>query len=127
MPQLLGSVAADPAHAQDFVAATHLQGLASLLHGELGQVSESAARAGKRIVTRSMETKLRFRSAKERKKFAEELQHALLGVVSRHADAYEDGEGSSAPGRPFRPVVGYYPIPAKESVKLPKYLEAPDE
>lgn len=62
-PELLGAIAADPSQAQDAFSVGHLLGLASLVPRELGVVSEAAAKAGKRVATLSIETKLRFRSA----------------------------------------------------------------
>src|SRR3974390_2038438 len=59
-PELLGSIAADPTQAQDASSVGHLLGLASLVQRELGVVSAAAAKAGKRLATLSMETKLRF-------------------------------------------------------------------
>ncbi len=126
-PELLGSVAADPSHAQDAFSAGHLLGLASLVQRELGRASEAAAKAGKRVATLSMETKLRFRSAEEREKFAEELRRAVFGVVARNAGAYEDSEGHAAEGRPFRLVLGCYPVPAEEPRKLDGNTENADD
>jgi DNA-binding transcriptional ArsR family regulator len=113
-PDLLGSVAADPSHALDAFSAGHLLGLASLLQRELGRASEAAAKTGKRLSTLSIETKLRFRSAEER--FAVELQRAVFGVVARHAGAYSDDEGKAGDGRPFRLVLGCYPVLSEKPV-----------
>jgi DNA-binding transcriptional ArsR family regulator len=110
-PELLGSVGADPSHALDAFSAGHLLGLASLVQRELGRASEAAVQTGKRLATLSMETKLRFRSAEERERFAEELRRAVFGVVARHAGPYLDDEGKDAAGRPFRLVLGCYPVP----------------
>ena len=113
-PELLGSLAADPSQALDAFSAAHLLGLASLLQRELGRASQAAARAGKRLATLSLETKLRFRSAHERQQFAEALRKAVFDVVARHAGPYLNEEGGAAEGRPFRLVLGCYPIPSQE-------------
>ncbi len=126
-PELLGTVAADPSQVQDAFSAGHLLALVSLLQRELGQASASAAQAGKRLATLSMETKLRFRSAEERRHFVEELQRAVFGIVARHAGAYADDEGNPAEGRPYRLVLGCYPIPAKESSKVSDKQEVGNE
>ncbi|HYW67680.1 MAG TPA: helix-turn-helix domain-containing protein [Candidatus Dormibacteraeota bacterium] len=115
-PALLGSLAADPSQAQDTFSAAYLLGLASLVQRELGRASESAAHAGKRLATLSIETKLRFRSAHQRQEFAEALRTAILDVVARHAAPYLDEEGHAAEGRGFRLVLGCYPIPSQEVV-----------
>jgi hypothetical protein len=62
--------------------------LVSQWQGELARVSELANRAGKRLTTLSIESKLRFRSPLERQRFAEELQRAVFAVFARHAGAY---------------------------------------
>ena len=116
-PELLGSLAADPSQAQDAFSAAYLLGMASLVQRELGRASESAARTWKRLVTLSIETKLRFRSAHQRQEFAEALRAAILDVVARHAAPYLNEEGQAAEGRPFRLVLGCYPIPAEEAPK----------
>ena len=115
-PELLGSVAADPSHALNAFSAGHLLGLASPLQRELGRASEAAAKTGKRLSTLSIETKLRFRSAEERERFAVELQRAVFGVVARHAGAYSDDEGKAGDGRPFRLVLGCYPVLSEKPV-----------
>ncbi len=114
-PELLGSLAADPSQALDAFSAAHLLGLASLVQRELGRASQAAARAGKRLATLSLETKLRFRSAHERQQFAESLRKAVLEVVARHAAPYLNEAGQAAEGRPFRLVLGCYPIPSQET------------
>lgn len=114
-PELLGSLAADPSQAQDAFSAAHLLGLASLVQRELGHASGAAARAGKRLASLSVETKLRFRSAQERERFAEELQRAVFSVVARYASPYLGRESHVAEGRPFRLILGCYPISAQES------------
>lgn len=116
-PELLGRLAADPSQAQDAFSAGHLLGLASLVQRELGRATEAAAKAGKRVATLSMETKLRFRSAEERERFAEELRRAVFGVVVRYAGADLDSAGKAAAGRPFRLVVGCYPVAEKSEEK----------
>ena len=126
-PELLGSVAADPSQVQDAFSAGHLLGLASLLQRELGHASVSAAQAGKQLATLSLETKLRFRSAEERRHFAEELQRAVFSVVALHAGAYEDDAGKPAEGRLFRLVLGCYPIPANDSSRVSEKQEVGHE
>jgi hypothetical protein len=77
----------------------------------------SRSETGKRVATLSMETKLRFRSAEEREKCAEELRRAVFGVVARHSGAYTTDKGKAADGRPFRLVLGCYPVPEEEPEK----------
>jgi len=126
-PELLGSLAADPSQELDAFSAAHLLGLASLLQRELGRASETAARAGKRLATLSLETKLRFRSAYERQQFAEALRQAVLDVVARHAGPYLNEEGGATEGRPFRLVLGCYPTPSPEQTHESSTQEAVHE
>ena len=78
---------------------------------ELGQVSELAERAGKRLATLSINTELRFVSPQQRAKFTEELQQAIVEIVGRYSSPFRNADGSAAEGRPFRLVLGCYPIP----------------
>jgi hypothetical protein len=103
---LLGPLAADPAQVADTFSAKYLLGLASKLQSELARSAELAAAAGKRLATLSINTELRFTSPEQRAAFTEELQRALVDVAARHSSPF-----AKADGRPFRLVVGCYPIP----------------
>jgi DNA-binding transcriptional ArsR family regulator len=110
-PELLGPLAADPAQVADKFSASYLLGLASKVQSELGYASQRASKEGKRLATLSMNTELRFTSPEQRAAFAEELQHSILDVVARHSSTYTKDDGSAGEGRPFRLVLGCYPIP----------------
>jgi DNA-binding transcriptional ArsR family regulator len=110
-PELLGNLAADPAQVGDTLSAKYLLGLASKLQSELACSLDLAAAAGKRLAALSLNTQLRFASPEQQVAFAEELQRAVLGVVARHSSPFAMTDGSSAEGRPFRLVLGCYPIP----------------
>jgi DNA-binding transcriptional ArsR family regulator len=114
-PELLGKLAADPGQVADTLSANYLVGLASKVQSELSRSAELAAAAGKRLATLSINTELRFTSPEQRAKFTEELQHAIVEVAGRHSSPFAMADGSAGEGRPFRLVVGCYPIPlAKE-------------
>lgn len=113
-PELLGKLAADPAQVADKLSAAYLVGLAAKMQTELGQVTELAAKAGKRLATLSINTELRFTSPGQRAHFTEELQAAVVDVVGRHSSPYRNSDGSAAQGRPFRLILGCYPIPPEE-------------
>lgn len=121
-PDLLGNVAAKPSHAQDAFSAGYLLALASMVQRELGRVSEAAARAGKRVTTFSIETKLRFRSAEECERFGEELRKAVFGVVARNVGADWNDKGYAAEGRPVRLVLGCYPVPVETATDCEEKL-----
>ena len=112
-PELLGKLAADPSQVADAFSAAYLIGLASKMQTELGQVTERARKAGKRLATLSINTELRFTSADQRANFTHKLQSAIVEVVARHSAPYRNDDGSSAEGRPFRLVLGCYPIHAE--------------
>jgi DNA-binding transcriptional ArsR family regulator len=114
-PELLGNLAADPTQVADTLSAEYLLGLASKLQSELACSLDLAAAAGKRLATFSLNTELRFTSPEQRAAFAEELQRAVLGVVARHSSPFAMPAGSAAEGRPFRLVLGCYPIPAAKA------------
>jgi DNA-binding transcriptional ArsR family regulator len=120
-PELLGKLAADPALVADTLSAKYLLGLASKLQSELARSVELAAAAGKRLATLSINTELRFTSPEQRAKFTAELQLAIVEVAGRHSSPFSNADGSAAEGRPFRLVVGCYPIsPAKEPESPPQ-------
>ena len=113
-PELLGKLAADPAHVADTFSANYLIGLASKIQSELGRVKELAANEGKRLATLSINTEMRFTSPEQRAKFTAELQRAIVNVVGRHSAPFLRPDGSAADGRPFRLVLGCYPTPAEK-------------
>jgi DNA-binding transcriptional ArsR family regulator len=110
-PELLGKLAADPAQVADTFSAKYLLGLASKLQSELARSAELAAAAGKRLATLSINTELRFTSPEQRAAFTEALQRAIVEITGRHSSPFTMADGSATEGRPFRLVVGCYPIP----------------
>jgi DNA-binding transcriptional ArsR family regulator len=123
-PELLGKLAADPAHVADRFPSAYLLGLASKLQSELGRALELSTQAGKRLATMSINTELRFTSPEQRAAFTEALQRAIIDVVGRHSSPYSNADASAAPGRPFRLVLGCYPIPpANDSESVTSNIE----
>ncbi len=116
-PDLLGNLAADPAQIRDTLSAKYLLGLASKLQSELARSLELATAAGKRLATHSINSELRFTSPEQRAAFTEDLQRSIVEVAARHSSPFTNPDGSAAEGRPFRLMVGCYPIPpAKDQV-----------
>src|SRR5262249_24109491 len=113
-PELLGKLAADPAQIADKFSAAYLVSLASKMQTELGQVWELADKAGKRLATLSVSSELRFTSPEQRTRFTEELQHATTAIIARPSSPFRNSDGSAADGRPFRLVLGCYPIPQED-------------
>ena len=112
-PELLGRLGVPHAQAEDAFSAAYLLGLLSLGQSELGRASREAAAQGKRLATLSINSEVRFESAEQRAKFTTELQRAVLEVVSRYASPYTHADSSAGPGRPYRLILGCFPIPPK--------------
>jgi DNA-binding transcriptional ArsR family regulator len=117
-PELLGQLAADPAQVADTFSAKYLLGLASKLQSELARSAQLAAAAGKRLATLSINTELRFTSPEQRAAFTQELQRSIIEVAGRHSSPFTKADGSAAEGRPFRLVVGCYPIPPARDLEF---------
>src|SRR6202795_2893350 len=121
-PELLGKLAADPAQVADTLSAKYLLGLASKLQSELARSVELATAAGKRLATLSINTELRFTSPEQRATFTQELQRAIVEVATRHSSPFTMADGSAGGGRPFRLVVGCYPIPPAKDLESPPQI-----
>ena len=104
-PGVLGPVAADPERSTDRLAASYLIALAARAVRELGELVRRAATARKRLTTLSVDTVVRFRSARERGEFTMELTETINGLVAKYHD-------ESAPGgRSYRLVILAHPLP----------------
>jgi DNA-binding transcriptional ArsR family regulator len=112
-PELLGRLGVPREQAEDAFSAAHLLGLLSLGQAELGRARREASAQDKRLATLSMNTELRFESAEQRARFTADLQQAVVEVTARHASPFTRGDGVPAPGRPYRLILGCYPIPPK--------------
>ncbi len=110
-PELLGALGLDPARAGDAFSAGYLLALANQIQLEVGRASRAAAASGKRLATLSISTALRFESAEQRAAFTQALQQAVNDVVGRHASPAQQADGTPAPGRLYRLVLGCYPVP----------------
>jgi DNA-binding transcriptional ArsR family regulator len=109
-PELLGSLAADPAHIGDASSADYLLALASQPQAGLARSRQWADEAGQRPVTFSIDAAARFTSPVERAAFLEELRKAVFEAVDRHGAASGTLAGIPATSRAFRIVVGCFPI-----------------
>jgi len=112
-PEILGRLGADAGRVEDALSAAYLLALTSQAQAELGRVSREAATRGKRLSTLSLNTELRFESAEQRSEFARALQQAVVDVVGRYASPYTRSDGMPGAGRPYRLILGCYPIPPK--------------
>jgi DNA-binding transcriptional ArsR family regulator len=112
-PDLLGRLGLPREQADDAFSAAYLLGLMSLGQSELGRVTREAGEQGKRLSTLSLNSELRFESPKQRARFAEELRSAVVDVIARHYSPHTLADGAAGPGRPYRLILGCYPIPPK--------------
>lgn len=104
-PSALGPVAADPERETDRLSASYLIALAARAVGEVGDLFRRASEAGKPLATLSVDTVIRFRSAKDRAAFSKELTEAIHHLVATYHD-------ESAPGgRSHRLVLMAHPLP----------------
>lgn len=118
-PELLGRLHADPRRVEDAFSAAYLLALVATLQSELGRASEEATAQGKRLTTLSLSTELRFESAEQRAVFGKALQRAVVDVVGRYASPAKRADGRPGPGRPYRLILGCYPIPPRHDDKNP--------
>lgn len=119
-PQLVGPLAAEAGQVADALSASHLVALASQAQAELATVMEAAGAQGKRVSTLSVSAEMRFESAEQREGFARALQSALTKVIAEHSAPTTKRDGSAGIGRPYRLVVGCYPIPRHTGGESPK-------
>ena len=112
-PELLGRLGADPRRVEDTFSAAYLLALAAQLQAELGRASREASAQGKRLTTLLMNSEFRFESAEQRARFARALEAAVVDVIGRFASPAEREDGTAGPGRPYRLIVGCYPVPPR--------------
>jgi DNA-binding transcriptional ArsR family regulator len=117
-PELLGHLSADPRKVEDTVSAAYLLALAAQLQAELGRASREATAQGKRLTTLSMNSEFRFESAEQRARFARALEHAILDVIGRFASPAQREDGTAGAGRPYRLILGCYPVPPRDAAGL---------
>ena len=112
-PEALGPLSAEAGNVRDRFSASYLLALAAQLQSELGQAVDEARQRRKRLATLSLNTELRFESPEQRQAFTEALEQAVVDVVGRFSSPAVLEDGRPGPGRPYRLVLGCYPVPAK--------------
>lgn len=117
-PDLLGRLGLPQAQVQDAFSAAYLLGLLSLGQSELGRASREAAQQGKRLATLSVSSEMRFESSEQRARFTAELQRVILDVIARCASPHAQADGTPGRGRPYRLVLGCYPIPPSPKTEI---------
>jgi len=112
-PELLGRMGLAREQAEDVFSAAYLLGMMAVAQAELARASREAAAQRKRLTTLSVSAELRFASAEQRAKFATELRRSVIEVIARYASPHTMADGSAGAGRPYRLILGCYPIPPK--------------
>jgi len=107
-PGALGALSADASQVRDRFSYAYLVAVAARAIRELAALRPGAEKAGKKLATLTLETELRFASAKSRNAFAEELASAVADLTAKYHDEESPG------GRRFRFFVGAYPTLKKE-------------
>ena len=115
--ELLGRLGADRGRVEDVFSAGYLLALTAQAQTELGRASEEATALGRRLSTLSISSELRFENPKQRAEFAKQLERAIVDVVGRYASPTELAEGQPGPGRPYRLILGCYPIPPQRKIE----------
>ena len=110
-PVALDGRGARPEHVADRLSAEYLTALAARVVQEVGALGRQAEAAGRRLPTFTLETEIGFRSAEDRRAFAEGLTAAVLELAARYH--HDDG-------RPHRIVVASHPTPSATPTTLPE-------
>ena len=110
-PRALGDVAADPDRIGDRFSSSYLVALAARVIRQVGLLRERAAKAKKKLPTLSLQTQVRFASAKDRARFVEELTESVEQLVAKYHDEKAPG------GRSFEVFLGSYPAVKKPEAK----------
>jgi DNA-binding transcriptional ArsR family regulator len=106
-----GMLATDtPATEQDQFAAEHLVGVASGVVRDVARMQAGAERTGRRLLTFTIETEIRFAEPADVERFTT----AVAGAVARTAHRF-----NRETGQPYRIVVGGHPAPATDPEEQP--------
>jgi DNA-binding transcriptional ArsR family regulator len=105
-PDVLQSTASDPDEVADHLSAAYLIAVNARTVSEVGAITRSAATAGARLPTLTVDTVIGFRSPDDRAAFATDLQAAVAALAARYH--HDDG-------RPHRLTISSYPRPEEPS------------
>jgi DNA-binding transcriptional ArsR family regulator len=104
-PSAMGSVAVDPERHLDRLSASYLIALAARAVREVSDLVRRAGEARRQLASMSIDTVIRFRSARERAAFSSELTEAINSLVAKYHDEAAPG------GRQHRLVLMAHPLP----------------
>ncbi len=112
-PKALGALGADPAREADRLSASYLVALAARMIREISALMRGAREAGKQLAVLSVDTVIRFRSARERAAFTAELMQSVNQLVAKYHDEAAVG------GRSHRVVLCAHPLPQEQKEENP--------
>ncbi len=105
-PEALGELGPSPDLAADRLSSAYLLAAAGRTIRDVAVLEDKARREGKRLATLTLDAEIRFASAEDRAKFAEELADAVGRIAARYHDARAPG------GRRFRLLAAVHPARA---------------
>ena len=105
-PEALGELGPSPDLAADRLSSAYLLAAAGRTIRDVAVLEDKARREGKRLATLTLDAEVRFASAEDRAKFAEELADAVGRIAARYHDARAPG------GRRFRLLAAVHPARA---------------
>jgi DNA-binding transcriptional ArsR family regulator len=111
-PKTLGGVAVDARTVADAFSSAYLSAVAGRALNDLAALGRAAAARGKRVPTLTVETDVRFETAADQRRFADELTMALTTLAAKyhHPDA--------TTGRTFRVFAcGYPAVPSQADME----------
>jgi len=110
-PALLGDVGADPSRVRDRFSASYLTSVGARLVREMSELMRRSDRAGKKLSTLTIDSEVRFASARDQGEFGEELARTVAELISKYHD-------ERAPkGRTFRVIACAYQAITKPESK----------
>jgi DNA-binding transcriptional ArsR family regulator len=110
--QVLGGLSPRAALA-DVVSVSHWLGLQARAEAELGEVLRASSGEGQKAATLSMDAEFRFESAEQRAVFARALREIVTAIVAKYTSPARTAEGEPGAGRPYRLILGCYPLPER--------------
>jgi len=118
-PRLLGALGLTADEVRDRFSSTYLLAAASKVIEEVTALRPKAEAAGKKLPTLTLQTEVRFASARSQNEFLEELLAAFSDLVARHHRPDVPG------GRTFRISLLGHPALPPEPTALPSPSETP--
>ena len=107
-PAVLGSPPRGAAALRDRFSSAYLVAVAARLVSDVAALRQRATRAGKKLLTQSLETEVRFDKPQDFEAFTAELAREMNRLVKKNSASRQRG------GRRYRFVLGAHPVTKKE-------------